>query len=165
MTRLNMAIFVLLMTVFASPGVAQSVDTAEELETCAGMTDQDARLACFDKLGERVLREEPADKEPTQENEAELAAAAATETDVQPLPDEFEKRERVKYGGLITSCEKGRYGDWYFIFENGQVWKVVGSRKPRFQECNFYVTLETDGFGYKMTIEDDQGTFRVKHHK
>ena len=64
---------------------------------------------------------------------------------------EFEKRERVKYGGLITSCEKGRYGDWYFIFENGQVWKVVGSRKPRFQECNFYVTLETDGFGYKMT--------------
>ena len=165
MTRSNTAIFILLITVFTSSGVAQSVDTVEELKVCARMTDQDARFACFDKLGERVLREEPADKKPTQEKMAQPEAVTATATDAQPLPDDFGRSKNVQYGGLITSCKKGRYGDWYFIFDNGQVWKVVNNRNLRFKECNFNATITRDTFGHKLQIDGVEKTIRVKRNR
>jgi hypothetical protein len=141
------------------------VDTVEELEVCARMTDQDARFACFDKLGERVLREEPADKKPTQEKMAQPEAVTATATDVQPLPDDLGKSTDIIYSGLITSCKKGHYGDWYFFFDNGQVWKEVNKRNRRFKECNFNVTITKDGFGYKMHIHEVEKYLRVKRHQ
>ena len=166
MTRSNTAIFILLITVFTSSGVAQSVDTVEELEVCARMTDQDARFACFDKLGERVLREEPADEKPTQGKMAQPEVVTATATGAQPLPDEYGRSENVQqYGGLITSCKKGHYDDWYFIFENGQVWKLSNNRQLRFQECNFNATITSDTFGYKLRIDGVEKTFRVKRHQ
>jgi hypothetical protein len=165
MTRSNTAIFILLITVFTSSGVAQPVDTAEELKVCAGMTDQDARFACFDKLGERVLEEEPADKKPKQEEMAQPEAVTATATDVQPLPDDLGSPKSILYSGLVTSCQKGQFGDWYFIFDNGQVWKETNKRNLRFEECNFNVTITKDTFGYKMQIDGEEKTIRVKRNK
>lgn len=165
MTRSNTAIFILLITVFTSSGVAQSVDTVEELKVCAKMTDQDARFDCFDKLGERVLREEPADKNPTPGKMAHPEAVTATVTDTQPLPDDLGQSNTDRYGGLITSCKKGRYGDWYFIFDNGQVWKVLNNRNLRFKECNFNATITRDMFGYKLQIDGEEKTIRVKRNR
>ena len=165
MTRSNTTIFILLITVFTSSGVAQSADTVEELEVCAKMTDQDARLACFDNLGERVLREESADKKSTQEKMAQPEAETATATNAQPLPDDLGKAKNIQYVGLITSCKKGYYGDWYFIFDNGQVWKDVNNRDLRFKECNFNATITKDAFGYKMRIDGVEKTIRVKRNR
>ncbi len=165
MTRSNKAIIILLITVFTSSGVAQTVDTVEELKVCAGMTDQDARFACFDKLGERVLREEPADKKPTQEKMAQPEAVTATATNTQPLPDDLGKSTGSKYSGLITSCKQGQYGDWYFFFDNGQVWKEVNKRNRRFKECNFNATITRDGFGYKMQIHGEEKYLRVRRYR
>jgi len=165
MTRSNTAIFILLITVFASSGVAQSADTVEELKVCARMTDQDARFACFDNLGERVLREEPADNKPKQEKMARPEAVTATATNAQPLPDDFGSSKIIQYGGLITSCKKGHYGNWYFIFDNGQVWKEVNKRNLRFKECNFNATIAKDVFGYKMQIDGVEKTIRVTRNR
>ena len=164
MRRSNTAIFILLITVFTSSGVAQSADTVEELKVCAGMTDQDERLACFDNLGERVLQEEqvPADNKPTQEKVAQPEAITATATDAEPLPDDLGTPKVVRYSGLITSCDKVRYGYWHFTFDNGQVWREVNSRNRRFKECNFSATITKDGFGYKMQIDSEGKTIRVK---
>ena len=165
MTRLNAAIFILLITVITSASMAQSADPVEELKACARMTDRETRFACFDNLGERVLREEPADKKPTQEKMAQPEAVTATATNAQPLPDDLGRSKNVQYGGLITSCKKGRYGDWYFIFDNGQVWKVLNDRNPRLQECNFNATITRDSFGYKLRIDSVGKTFRVKRNQ
>jgi len=165
MTRLNTAIFILLITVFTSSGVAQSVDTVEELKVCARMTDQDARFACFDNLGERVLRDEPTDKKQAQEKMAQPEAVTATATIAQPLPDDFGFSKSIQYSGLITSCEKGHYGNWYFIFDNGQVWKEVNKRNLRFKKCNFNATITKDAFGYKMQIDGVEKTIRVRRNR
>ena len=165
MTQSITAIFILLITVFASTGVAQSEDIVEELKSCARMTDQDARFACFDNLGERVLREEPADKKPTQEKVAQPEAVTATATDAQPLPDDYGSIKSIKYTGLITSCKQGHYGDWYFIFDNGQVWKEVNKSKLRFKECNFNATITRYAFGYKMQIDGIEKSIRVKRNR
>ena len=165
MTRSIAAFFILLLTVFASSSAAQSVDTVEELKICASIADQEARLACFDELGERVLREESAVEETTHDEVAEPEAATATTTDVQPLPDELGSSKTARYTGLITSCKKGHYGDWYFFFDNGQVWKEVNDRRLRFKDCNFNATITKDGFGYKMRIDGEKKTIRVRRHR
>ena len=128
MTRSNTAIFIFGMVMFTSPGFAQSMDTIEELKVCARMKDEDARLACFDKLGERVLREEPVSSKPTLEETIQPETATESATIVMPLPDELGNSKTAQYVGLITSCKKGQFGDLYFIFDNDQVWKDVTSR-------------------------------------
>jgi hypothetical protein len=165
MTRSIAAIFIILITVFTSSGVAQPVDTVEELKVCARMTDQEARLACFDNLGERVLREEPAAEKPTQDQMPRPEAVTATETNAQPLPDDYGSSKSIQYSGLITSCKKGHYGNWYFIFDNGQVWKEVNKRNLRFKECNFNATITRDAFGYKMRIDGVEKTIRVRRNR
>ena len=165
MTRSNTSIFILLITVFTSSGIAQFVDPVEELKACAKMTDRDARFACFDNLGERVLREASADEKPTREKVAQAEAVTATATNAQSLPDEFGKSRSIQYSGLITSCEKGYYGNWYFIFDNGQVWKEVNKRNLRFKECNFNATITQDAFGYKMQIDGVEKTIRVRRNR
>ncbi|MBT8081903.1 MAG: hypothetical protein KJO56_05735 [Gammaproteobacteria bacterium] len=165
MTRSNTAIFILLIAVFTCSGAAQPVDTVEELKVCARMTDKEARLACFDDLGDRVLREEPADQKPPQEKVAQAEAESATRSNAQPLPDELGRSTTAQYVGLITSCKKGGRGDWYFFFDNGQVWKEVNRRNLRFKECNFNATIMTDSFGYKMRIDGEERTIRVKRHR
>jgi hypothetical protein len=165
MTRLNTGIFILLITGFAPFGVAQSAGTVEELKDCARMADQDARLACYDELGQRVLREEAADRKPTQEKMARQEAETASTVEIQPLPDELGRSKAVNYLGTITSCKKGGSGDWYFFFDNGQVWKQVNRRDLRLKDCKFDATISSDGFGYKMRIDGFERTIRVKRHR
>jgi hypothetical protein len=173
MNRSNTAIFTLLVIVFSSTGFAQSGDPIAELKACARITDRDARLSCLDELGERVLREESADKAPAKaEVPRPETASAAKQSNVQPLPDDLGKsnvgeneEDRIKYTGTVKSCQEGRYGDWYFIFENGQVWKDVSDRRLRFDECKFDVTITEDFFGYKMRIDALDKTIAVRRYK
>ena len=162
MTRPYRPILIFVLAMFASSGYAQSVDTIEELKVCANMTDQDARLACFDELGESVASEEAADSSPTQEEEVQPEATTEAETTVMPLPDELGSSNDVQYAGLITSCQKGQYGKWYFIFDNDQVWKDTNNRNLRFKECHFNATITRYAFGYKLQIEGSDRTIRVK---
>jgi hypothetical protein len=161
MTRSKTAISAIVIAMFTSTGLAQAMDPIEELKACSKVTDQDARLACFDKLGERVLGEEAAENLPTQGEEVQPETATGAETVVMPLPDELGSSENVQYVGLITSCEKGHSGDWYFFFDNDQVWKDTNNRNLRFDECHFKATITKRAFGYKMQIEGSDRIIRV----
>jgi hypothetical protein len=146
-----------LVCVFAS--ITQAADPVEELKACARTTDRDARLACYDELGERAPKEEVSD--------------VKSPSEVSSLPDDiggavFEERansEKKQDMGLVTSCKKGSNKRWYFTFENGQVWKEVHQRKYRFRECNFVATISKDGFGYVLRIEGDDRKIRVSRVK
>ena len=165
MTQAKSASLILLTWVFAGYGTAYSADTAEALRACAEMEDAEARLACFDKLGQQALREESTEEAPAPEKMAQPEAATQPEANVQPLPDDLSRSTNIEYVGLITSCRKGQYGDLYFVFENGQIWKKVSGRDPRIKECHFEATIKADTFGYKMRIDAIDGTFRVKRHR
>ena len=168
MTRSITAIFTLLIMVSTPAGIAQSADPVEELKACARMADPHARFACLDDLGQRVLGEEPAYKEPAQEEVAQPEAeTTATPTNAQPLPEDLgvSESKTVNYSGMVTSCRQGHYGDWYFTFDNGQVWKEVNNRNRRFKECEFDVTITKDRFGYKMRIDAIDETIRVRRNR
>ncbi len=186
MTRARTALSIILIAAVASSVDAQSPGADEELRDCAKVSDRYARLACYDSLSESLLGEQtneevsmqevpmqeaprqeaPRQEAPTQEAVAEPETVVASEPETQPLPDDFGKSDsNVTYSGMITACRQGHYGDWYFVFDNGQVWKETNNRRLRFKECNFKAKISKDGFGYRLTIEGEEKTYRVRRHQ
>lgn len=154
-----------------------AADPLDEIRTCAKVVNSDARLACYDSLGEQVLAgdrtvSKPAPKTVVQAEPAEQPTAAST---TPSLPDsigggEFEeqpKKTKAKTSnqGLITSCKKGPDSKWYFYFDNGQVWKQTNSDKLYFRSCEFVATITRDAFGFKMQIEGKKRKIRVSRKK
>ena len=167
-------IVTLVIAACASTGIARSADPIEELKTCARMTDRDARIACLDNLGKRVLLEESADEMPTQEEVAEpQVVTTAPIAKAQPPPDNLgvpavgddQEVKPPEYTGKLRSCKQGQYGNWYFFLDNGHVWKEVNIRSRRFKECNYNVTITKGVFGYRMRIDELEKTIQVKRHK
>ena len=172
MTRTTAAMFALLVTCSTSSAIAQSNDPIDELKACTEIADNDARLGCFDNLGQRVLRNKSAGAVVQQQKSVQPApvatAAAASAPSVTASvsgSDDTEESEHVEYSGAITACTKGSLGDWYFTLDNGQVWKDVNRRIRRVRECNSSATIFKGSFGYKMRIDALDRTISVRRQK
>ena len=148
-------------------GPAWSAEPIADIKACAEVTDADARLACFDELAERVQHEElavdPASAVTAEEPEEGSLPEHLGGADFEEQSDNFETHHQ----GMITECQQGRDGRWYFRLSNGQVWKQSNLDRRRFKECSFPATFSRDGFGYKMVIEvqGKQRTIRVSRVK
>lgn len=100
---------------------------------------------------------------------APVAVASTAPTDVVPLSDDVgktsapgEKSNSPKYATKVSKCtENPQSGQYYFYFDNGQVWKQSKYRKLRWRECEFDVTIEKSAFGYDMYIPEKDRTIRV----
>jgi len=157
-----------------SAGLAQSGGPVEELKACARMTDSDLRFTCYENLGQRVLAEDTADAIPAATPVAAAAVASeplesvAAESPA-PMPENLggeqfsdqPEPEGKQYSGLVTTCQKGSDGFWYFRFENGQVWKHVNIVKGRYGDCNFNATITEERMGHKMQVDGDDSKVRV----
>ncbi len=156
-----------------SASIAQSADYVDELKACAKVTDRDARFACYEDLGKRALEDEPATgkssaEKMVQPEAAAVPAATGTVTNAVALPDDLGStsyEDPTQYRGLVTSCKKNADEQWYFYFNNGQVWKQVDRRRHRYRDCNFFVTITNDGLGYKMQIDGDKSKVRVSRRR
>ena len=158
------------LLLFAGSGLAAaSTDLVEDLRSCARITDNAARIACYEELGKRALGEntttvpEVARVEPnvTEAPAVEVAAAAPVS---EQMPEDLGTDERKTFRGHVDSCGQLSDDRWYFVFDNGQVWNQSSSGNYRFKECDFDVTITKDFFGYKMKIDDGK-TVRVKRKR
>lgn len=148
---------------------ADSDSLKDEITTCAHIKISDARFACYEVLGKRVLDDAPGIG--AEQTVAVREPAAATTPD--GLPDdlgggEFAKStaaESERSQGHIQSCEKGIDGRWYFQFENGQVWKQSNSDKRKFRNCDIDATISKDKFGYILEIDGDTRKSRVQRRR
>jgi hypothetical protein len=144
---------------------ANDSEIVEKLRGCAQIAIDDERSSCYEELGKSVL-----------ENEVELNLKTVNEAQViqsstkeDKLPDslgggQFAEKAGVKVEtnrGHVTSCKKASDRKWFYIFESGQVWKQVDSRKRRHKDCNFMVTIVKDAFGYKMHIDGQDTKIRI----
>jgi len=122
-----------------------------KIKSCSAESEDTARLECFDKLS-ASLQKDKSKKENLPDN---LGGGKfdANKEDSEGSP------------GVVKSCKKSHDGKWFFIFESGQVWKQVDKVKRRYKDCKFNVTITRDGFGYKMQVEGDPRTIRIKRHK
>lgn len=170
-SRRTIPVFIFILSIAFIPATGvRAADAVEGLKLCAKMTDRDARLACYDDLGERLLAEESVDDMLFESDDIQAEdAETKTATAVPPsLPDDlgrkaFEKEsDSPQNEGRVTSCKKGADNRWYFYFDNEQVWKESNTGRYRFKDCNFVATISRDGFGYKMRQEGKTRYIRVK---
>lgn len=164
--------FVLSLAACVSASIAQSADYVDELKACTKVTDRDARFACYENLGKRVLDDETATEKSSVEMMVQTEAAALDATGTAPnaaaLPDDLGNtsfEDPSQYRGLITSCKINADGQWYFYFDDGQVWKQVDGRRRHFRKCNFFVTITNDGLGYKMQIDGSKNRIRISRRR
>lgn len=159
---------------FLPPSASADEELPGSFAECAAVSDDTARLACFDALASAqsaapaAAPVQPA--APAQPSAAEPPAPAPAEPAPTPITDEV-GRERVdggrdeeppQYTATVTRCEENRQsGQTYFYFENGQVWRQANYRMLRLGDCRFEVTLSDDNFGYSMYIPSKDRRVRV----
>lgn len=174
------------------PLQSQAADVLEQLKACARTQDQPQRSQCYEDLGRQVLA---ADAGQTTDNSAatdggtdangaaaQSKPAADTETaksqarqdnNPQALPDDIgggkfsdgSDRNLESYTGVLTRCQRASDRKWFYVFDNGQIWKQVDRRKLRHKNCSGTVTIVKDGFGYKMTMDSIKGRIRIRRYK
>ena len=124
------------------------------MQECSTKAPDAERLACFDSLVESLPKTEVVAKVQGEPNTLPENLGGGK------FDNSSEKPEGVR--GLVTSCQKSQDGRWFYIFKSGQVWKQTDRSKRRYRDCNFYVTIFEDGFGYLMQVDDETRTTRIK---
>lgn len=155
-----------------SASVAQSADYVDELKACTKVTERDSRFACYENLGKRALQDESTTGKSSAEMKVQTEAPALDATGTAPnaaaLPADLGNtsfENPTQHRGLITSCKKNADEQWYFYFDNGQVWKQVDGHRHHYRKCNFYVTITNDGLGYKMQIDGKNNKVRISRRR
>ena len=178
MIRANAVVFFSLALVLSHSAQAQGDDaTARDVAECRKIADSAARMACYEQID--VPEQSPAPAAdgsiPAAPDSAEAAAveSAKAPSDAEQTAEEYEaltddvglpqssdsaKRMRV----TITRCEAGANRNFYFYFDNGQVWKYIGGKKLRYKSCNTGAELVEDRFGFTLRMDDDSAENRVK---
>ena len=166
-------LLILCLLMLASTASARPQQPLDELKACAKLNELDARVTCYEELGQRLLAEESAatSTAPTVSVSTKKAAPAAVAVTSTPqLSDElggeeYEKKadpEDMNNQGLITGCKKGPDKKWQFYFENGQVWRQVDDRRLSLKtDCRMLATITKDIFGFKMEVEGLKGNIRI----
>ena len=145
--------------------------SSEDLSRCGSIEDDAKRVACYDEIAGRqstvkdvTTEAVPASSEPAAAESKEYAPLTA-DVGAESLDkkDEVDKDEPVR--GHITSCRKDSLNDYFFYFDNGQVWKEKSDARLHYKECDFSVTISRDFFGYKMQIDGEKGRIRISRVK
>lgn len=139
-------------TSFAAEDTLSYESLSNRLLSCAEGGDTESRMDCYDALA----------KQHAQEKANAVTRPGALPKTLGGSKFDDNKRSKEQSVGTLKSCKKSQDGRWFYIFEDGQVWKQVDRAKRRYKECNFEVTVLRDGFGYKMRIGDQTSTVRIR---
>ena len=124
---------------------------------CASMSKNVERLACFDSVAAAFSQPIVKDKKPN-------IPKALDENIGGSKFDKVKDKKKVSRGSVV-SCQKSRDGKWFFVFDNGQVWKQTDRLKRRYKDCSFNVTISEDGFGYKILVDGEKGPIRMRRKR
>jgi len=150
---------------------AQSQDLDKAINSCASISEDKARLTCFDALASMI-----GDAPVAEAMDAPVAATAAVvvaET-AAPLTDDIGKErvdpkdpeEQPRYASHVTACKESiQSGQYYFTLDNGQVWKQSNYRRLGFKNCDFDIEISKGTFGYQMYIPSKDRSVRVARVK
>lgn len=150
-------------------GTAVAADLQQQVDACADIGDDQDRLACFDALvSGRNSDYVPAVAEPAEVPTAPAAASTAADAQVQsppiiaPLPARGEAREKDVFNVRLIRCTQTSVsGRQVYYFDNGEVWRQSNSGRKTVRNCDTAVTIEKDGFGYKMHVPSENRRIRI----
>lgn len=149
-------------------------DMAADVLRCGAMTDDGARLRCFDALLPEASKSEEqrlAEAEAKAEREFGLTAAQRSEKIKREHPDKKERRriaheENLRVEAAIADLDISPYGT-VFVLDNGQAWQTTsfGSMNT-VPHIGQKVTVESGPLGgYRLTLEGKTREVGVKRVK
>lgn len=177
-STLNLGVLSISVLLYASTSQASDNEIVDQLKSCARMGQDSNRIDCYEQLGKSVINDDTRSPvniantpSQTEAIQAEAIQTKPAQTDV--LPDnlgggDFSDKTEAKVEsnrGHVTSCQKASDRKWFYIFENGQAWKQVDSRKRHHKNCDFMVTITKDSFGYKMVIDGQDSKIRIDRRR
>ena len=165
MPRIGTTIFILGTIALIASTKVHAQDSSD-MARCAELENADARLACYDEVIGQSSSSPPspeaAEKEPT--GTAPRSEPVPLTQDVGEEQLDGKNRpesEPMIIQGRVTECQKDASNKWYFVFDNGQVWKQRSNARLPVGECDFSVTITKDVFGYKMQIDGEGKKIRI----
>ncbi|MFQ3248177.1 MAG: hypothetical protein ACI9SP_004838, partial [Arenicella sp.] len=155
LTIVILTLFSVSSLVIASDKTRVKESVSAQIANCATIQKDATRLRCYDSLSTEMVKQKS--EKPELEQLPEDIGGGKFDTS---------QREEELSRGLVVSCKKSLDKKWFFIFDNGQVWKQVNAdnRRYNYKGCNFYVTVKKDGFGYKMQIDGKGREIRIKRN-
>ncbi len=151
---------------------------AKNVKDCIQLSNDDERLACYDKLflkNAKVQKKDNSILEPTKPNTPAVAAKPEL-----PNKDNQTKQNTDWFGiehkavsatpDSLESRAIGSFKDWKkkmkIELENGQIWEVTSSRSMYYKTENPKVTIEKGALGaFYMGIEGINRRLKVKRIK
>lgn len=134
-----------LATGFSAPQATAADSLQAKLQRCSQFSDDQKRLACYDKLTGSL--QQHAEKQFGQEQQQAVDEA----------PDAIT--------ATITKTEEGAYGKTVFTLDNGQVWRQTGTKRSILR-AGEQVTVERGALGSFMMRKATGGrSLRVKRIK
>ena len=139
---------------------------SEDMAGCAELEGADARLECYDEVAGRSNSPPPnpeaAEKEPTDTAPPSAPVPLTQDVGAEQLAGKHRPEgEPEIVHGKVTECKKDASNKYYFVFDNGQVWKQRSTARLPVGECDFPVTITKDSFGYKMQIDGEGKKIRI----
>ena len=129
----------------------------EDLNRCRSISNDDARLVCYDGIAKAPL------------NAAPQEANVASPVEYKVLTDDVGLAETegdsIAFLATISDCVLAPNYQFYFYFDNGQVWRYLGNKKLRYRECNLAAKITEDRMGYSMQIDGETRSLRIERIK
>lgn len=149
----NLAAWGLLLAMAPAMAGLSDEEIAKRLRDCAKLEGQEVRAECLQALADESLRDDKVGKKAAAVDApgAEMAETPTAANDNMTILETNEKPIQ----GVLSDCRRSYSGVYLFYFEDGQIWKQVDSRRKRFKNCDWPVTIVKDAFGYKLLVDAD----------
>lgn len=121
------------------PGAVPAEALGEELRVCRDLTDDQARLACYDAAVDRSRKSADPGPEPSTEKTAGSAASLSqedlfgkTSKEIERSVEEATGSEQIdSLSATVTRLRKFGYDKVLITLENGQLWKQIDASSLR----------------------------------
>ena len=182
-----------LLGAFVVLGVSALACAAEsipaDLERCATIAEDAERLACYDQLAGRALpapaatdMARPVAESPTETPPVAavvqrpapavapsepVAAKTLDDIDSETSPNAIaDEADELLVRARVTRCEKDARKKYYFVFDNGQVWKQAQSGRVSHRASRPRITIKRGALGsFRLSVEGLNRTVRVERIK
>ncbi|MFK8031066.1 MAG: hypothetical protein AB8G18_12595 [Gammaproteobacteria bacterium] len=176
------------MTVSSNAQMTGS-NVESQLLLCAGRVTDSARLACYDGLvdslrpagseakadlasatvladTEKPVAAVPAQPQVDNTTGTPVATAAKppAKTNVESFGDKVEQKQSIRV--MIEKTKRNARSDWYFYFDNGEVWKQIDSSRRRIPPLPVAATISRGIFSsHKLHIDGERWSIKIRRIK
>ncbi len=183
-----LALGLLLTVTVANHASAQTTSLESQLLSCANATSNTTRLKCYDELADRLRSTSAATERSGTPSSSTVASASktadSTRPDVDPVTGvpvsgsneqpaartgetfDVEEKKKQSIRVMIEKTKRNARGDWYFYFDNGEVWKQIDTRNRRIPPLPIAATISRGIFSsHKLHVDGQVWAMKIRRVK